>query len=815
MTDSETRAIARGRGAAVVPPLLTALTALLGLLAGASAAAPPPPEPPPFLPVPAVPPAIAVDLYYTVATDAAPGSDPATASFSALRSVRLQGESLESARFYARTTLADLSPHLPGGIMHGPDGSLLIAASKNSVLAVSPTDGLLAARPACADSDLTPGDLPIIRDLCADPFADRAWALADHPMAAPLTLAPQYAPGHALVLGGDDADLTALAFGSIIANNQPFQRIFYAARSAPLSPGGEPIRSLGFLSMLTGDTTRFIVGLPAARALAMDRFTGDLILAGGTWIAQVDAQAITPQLVAAIDLRQLFGDAAATLDLIDLTTDGLGRIIAVSTDGQLVVIDCSAQEGRLNGARIDDASVHARLFQLEDPPWPGSDPSTYASIRGLAPLSGPGQSSGFDCLWNNGEADGLNGQLSQVSAEQGNPETADDVYFQPGRVYRLDTLTATLASNTVFPKARLEVYDDCNGAPGEMLAAFDTFDLIDTGQRIDDTYAVYTARFLLGGIFIDGGRDGRAIWVAVRGVGIGTGLEEWYWQTAGDRVVKGRAGMFRSAAAGYPDWTPIDGFGCGCSDFAFQLYGGSCKVLSDGGPPDVFAEPAGILSQIASDADSSRVADDIVIPPCGDTQTVCYLKAYVFSNCTPVRGRFELYNDACHTPGSEPGVPVRTAAFARVTDMSYSVMLGGQLMTLYAVEAFDLNWPLLPGRNYWISPVGDTTFSLRKQTYAAFGRWCDAPTGPDGRACLSRWSPAKAAGRGLNLSRWTKIVDSSGTPRDLAMLVGIESLETPTLLSPTDLCPADINGNGSVSLQDLLDFLESWFAGCP
>ncbi len=816
MNFSESKANACGRGAAVVPPSpLAAFALLLALLASPLAAAPPPADPPPPPPVPLAPPALAVDLYYTIATDAAPGHDPATTSFSELRSVRLQGPTLESAQFYARTALADLTPHLPGGVMRGPDGSLLIAAGKNSVLSVSPGDGHVSAADALADTGLAPDALPTLRDLCPDPFADRAWAISPSPLAVPFTVAPGYAPGHALALSGDDTDLTALAFGAITANNQPFQRIFYAARGAPFSPGGEPVRSLGFLSMLTGETTRTIVNLPAARALAMDRFTADLILAGGAWIAQADADATTPTLVAAIDLRTLFGDAAATIDLVDVTTDGIGRIFAVSSDGRLVVLDCSAQEGRVDGARIDDPSVHARLFQLEDPPWPDADPSTYPSIRGLAPLSGPGHSGDSACLWDNGAADGVNGQLSQVSTEHGNPETADDAYFQPGRVYRLDTLTATLASNTVFPKARLEVYDDCNGAPGDMIASFDSFDLIDTGQRIDDTYTVYTARFMLGGIFVDSGQDGRAIWFAVRGVGLGTGTEEWFWQTAGNSVVKGRAGMFRSAPAGYPDWTPINGFGCGCSDFAFQLYGSSCKVLSDGGPPDVFAEPAGVLSQIASDADSARVADDFVVPPCAGTQTICYLKAYVFSNCTPVRGRFELYDDACHTPATEPGLPVRTAVFARVTDLSYSVMLDDQLMTLFAVEAYDLDWPLTAGRNYWISPVGDTTFSLRKQTYAAFGRRCDAPIGRDGRPCLSRWSPARAAGPALNLASWTRIADSTGTPRDLAMIVGIENHEAPRLLAPGELCPADLNHNGEVSLQDLLDFLESWFAGCP
>jgi hypothetical protein len=39
--------------------------------------------------------------------------------------------------------------------------------------------------------------------------------------------------------------------------------------------------------------------------------------------------------------------------------------------------------------------------------------------------------------------------------------------------------------------------------------------------------------------------------------------------------------------------------------------------------------------------------------------------------------------------------------------------------------------------------------------------------------------------------------------------------ERPPVTVTVDPCPADVNNSGQVTVQDIFDFLTSWFAGCP
>jgi hypothetical protein len=516
-------------------------------------------------------PPIAVDLYYTVSFPV--NTDfwwmPDLTDFSAVRGVRLEGDSLAEATITPSREVSRITPFMPGGMMFDPNGRLLVACGRNAVVQVEPGTGEALALPACQLPGQDLGDPPRMLDLAADPASDRAWAVIAGPSSAAVSVQPEFGPGPMFALQGDDRSLTDLAFTSIVDNGQPLQRVFYAAEATPGGTGA-PSRSYGFINLRTGQTNRLQANIPAARALAHDPFTGHLMMAGSRFIAQVDCTLITPRIIATLDLASVVIDGAS-LDLVDATCDGRGRIFAVSSDGRLVAIDYSRLPGVSAAqaqARINDSGNVVRVFQIEEPPV-DADRSAYAAIRRLAPLSGPGRPKQQRCIWDNGEADLVSGQLSQVNPDQGQPETADDFYLCPGYVYTIDSITATLATDSPFPnKARLEIYEDCNGMPGALITRIDTLDLTDKQLMIDDL-RVYTARFYLGGLCIDGsdGRGGgRTIWISVRGVGLGIGPEQWFWTTAGESVVRGRPGVFRSSAAGYPDWTLIEGFGCGCSE---------------------------------------------------------------------------------------------------------------------------------------------------------------------------------------------------------------------------------------------------------
>ncbi len=758
---------------------------------------PPPPRPPDFN----------VDLYYTIALDGL-NTGSGLVEYSALRTVHIEGETIETAQVTRASTIAELTPYSPGGLIFDADGRFLVAASRNSIIQVDPAVRLYGGPaavvlPACRED--VPQDSPVaIIDIAADPAPDRAWVVTSGNMTGGLRVAPDYETAIPMRVFGDDSEVTSLAFNTITEMNQPFTRCLYAApgRNAD-SPG-----SVGFLDLRTGLTTRLFTNLNAARVLISDPFTGHVFAFKGPHIAQIDARAVTPRLVAQLSIGDLVV-GGSSVNIVDATADGRGRLFAVASDGRLFVLDLSRLNIDPARARLDDRQLRWRLFELEPGPPAGYDRSGYPDIRGVAPLTGPGRARGNECLWHNGERDGISGQLSQVNAEHGDPETADDLYLEPGRIYRLDFVTATLATNAPFPKARLEIYDDCNGLPSSLIAKFDSLDVVSTGIT-DGPYRVLTARFALGGIYVDAGSIGRTLWVSVRGVGLASGPEEWFWSTAGNRVIKGSPGVFRSAEAGYPDWTPITDFGCGCSDFAFTVYGDSCKVLLDTGMPDPVVVPRGVLSQIASTVESAIAADDFVVPPCSEPQKVCYLRAYVYSNCNPVRGRFELWADSCHTPaGWGPGAePLYTAAFARVTDLGEPVTIDGRELRTYCVEAFGLDWLLLPGRNYWLAPVGDTTFAQSKRTYAAIGRRCDRGD------CLLSFHAARARGLALGLTHWSAIYDQFNRGRDLSLVIGLEEARPEPIIAPNP-CPADLDRSGQVTVQDLFNFLQAWFAGCP
>lgn len=768
-------------------------------------------------PVPNAP-QVDVDIYYTIALpNTAPGAEPGRSAYAALRHAKISGQTLDSATIISPPhTIQELTPYMPGGLMFDAEGRILIAAKRNTVVRFdprinpTPTNPRAIALPACILTSSELQDPPDVLDLGADTAPDRAWLVTNRDSTGGLTIAPEYESAAPISVRGDDRFISSFSFNTIVENGQPFQRVLYAASIPPIGPdpGGEPTRCIGFVNPRTGSTTRVIGNLPAARTLAGDEFSGHTFAVCGPYIAQINTNLPTPTVVATINLAAIF-PGGEFIDLVDATTDGRGRLLAVSADGFLIVLEYKDTHRDPAHVRIDDRSAVIRVFELEPGPPPGFDRTGYPSVYGLAPLSGPGRPRPTECFWDNGEHDGMDGQLSQVNPDQGNPETADDLYLPPGRVYKLDYLTATLATNSLLPnKARLEIYDDCNGKPSARIATFESLDVVPTGE-IDGEYQVVTARFALGGIFVSGGQDGRTLWVSVRGIGLGIGLEEWYWLSAGEGVIKGNPGVFRSSSLGYDDWTSIDGFGCGCSDFAFRIFGESCKLVLDGGTPDLTSNPIGVLSQIASESDSAAAADDFVIGPSKGRQKVCYLRAYVYSNCLPVRGRFDLYADSCHSPAGEP---LYSGAFTRVTDLNQVVTIDGVELHSYCVESFGLDWLLEPGRNYWVSPVGDTSFALRKKTYAAIGRRCDR--GP----CLVNFSAARQTGNAVNLPYWATIREGpnrTGPIRDLALLVGVASADPPVNLITMPDCPADIDDSGDVGLQDLFTFLQAWFAGCP
>ncbi|MFN7020981.1 MAG: hypothetical protein ACK4WH_06595 [Phycisphaerales bacterium] len=769
------------------------------------------------------------EIHYTIA-----GSPPDPPR---LRAVTISGADVASAVAAAHRTLTEFPPAAAvdfvvgpgvGDLIFGPDGDLLVAGAANRIYKVRPRDGLSFH----VQASVSPGgahSAPAVMTLVCDPAADKAWAIAAQPLASIVGLLPGPTANAPAPIVGAEASRSRL-HSLVWAPGTPGSsggigiapRVLYTAISTSLD--GVEQCHLGRIDMNTLSTTRLIADLPAARAMVLDTFTGKLILFGGRSIAQVNPDAAVPFVERTLDLNALPG--AEGIHLVDGTTDAEGRLFAIGADGRLVIIDYSQTRDLLSPA---NRSVVIAL-ETHAPGAAPNGPNAPGAVQGLAPLSGPGKEQLTYCLWDNGDFDGLNGQASRTDTYSGAPMTADDLYFEPGSIYRLDTVTALMATNSVLPKARLTLFEDCDGRPGRQIAAYESLRMDPTGGFSGDL-PVYRAEFALGGLHIstdtasrDGAGGGRTLWAAVQGIALGLPEEEWYWCTANNLRPRGSPARFRSDALGYPEWTAIDEGGCGCTDFAFRVLGERCKVVYNGGELDLDANPAGSLSQIASVAESARSADNFVIGPCAPAdriasvrETICYLRAYIYSNCTPVRGRFELYANTCKSPPEpptaiSPPTPLYSTPFARVTDLGITAVIDGEPVNAYCVEAVGLDWNLPSGHDYWISAVGETGGGWRKRNYVAFGARC-------GRSCDVQFSPAMAVGQGAATSSWTRIL-AGGRPRDLALLVASRQpipvgASGPGGSGARPTCAADIDRSGTVTLQDLFDFITRWFEGCP
>ncbi len=404
------------------------------------------------------------------------------------------------------------------------------------------------------------------------------------------------------------------------------------------------------------------------------------------------------------------------------------------------------------------------------------------------------------CVWDSGAFDQRTAQTSIVSVYAGDMSTADDVYVRPSEIAHVSRVTAILIGNSILPKARLRVYEDCNGLPSTLLYSQDTTLLTDTGQLFAGL-RVFLADFSTTDLWLPGGESGRTYWVSIAGVAATPG-DEWYWASAGAAQIAGRPGVFRAPTSGYPNWTGVDELGCGCTDFALRLEGDCCDVLWNNGAPAV--PEAGTLSLLGPGSVEARAADDFVVPPCQDA-TVCYLEAILYSNCLPLVGQFEIYADSCSLP---TGPPIAVVPFSRAVDLGYSVMIDGVSLRAHRVQTLDPAVTLTGGRTYWLAAVGRAAGGLQQRTLFAWASDCSR--------CAVRLSGAVSSGPavvGTSPASWTSIT-TGGQPRALSFVVGVKKTVRNTAQIPP-ACRPDINHDGLVNVQDIFDFLNAWFVGCP
>jgi len=425
-----------------------------------------------------------------------------------------------------------------------------------------------------------------------------------------------------------------------------------------------------------------------------------------------------------------------------------------------------------------------------------------------------------ECFWDNGEPplDGTaaNGQLShQGGGAPLGSKAADDFYLRPGEVHRINGFTGYLLTDSLaqIRRARVEFYNDCDGAPaGEPIATFSAGEVVSvTPSR--DGFDLVTFFFDLceEGLWLEGGRT---YWVSFYGVTDNQMTDLSFWaidEASGPRALAGTPPRKSEGVAtgvwgefDYGPWDPVEECCVGCVNLAFKLRGESCKVLWDNGRPDLGPGKGGSPSG-ANRARVSRTADNFITTTC-EPARICLIQAWIWTNCNPVHGFIELYDNDCKLPF---GSPVFSAPSTRAIATGESALIDGSVYQGYLLELDMPDWSLLPGRNYWLAAGAHNTGNFNSRAFFANSRRACGVT------CLeSQITPGARRDTSPIPTPWEL------TSRDYAFRIAVQ--QPPVLLPtvggglPTEpMCLADADASGQIEVADIFAFLSAWFAGCP
>lgn len=449
--------------------------------------------------------------------------------------------------------------------------------------------------------------------------------------------------------------------------------------------------------------------------------------------------------------------------------------------------------------------------------------------------------------WDNGSFDPAtgDGQLShQGGASTYGAKAADDFYLCEGFVYELESITVTLLTSSieVLAKAKLELYSDCDGCPGELLY---TFEKSSYSAQVGPAWGtdpsgnpirVHNVTFrpqasepskAARNVVLHGG----SYWISAYGLSDGqcasmNMCDVTYWGTSSSPYIKGSVakkangipceGQTSWGQYCYGSWRSVEECCIGCADLAFIVCARECKVLVDNGYASRSADPAGSASLYAPNTTFDvRSADDFVAPPC-DPITICYIEGCIYTNCAEnlLKGYFEIYGNDCKHPayalagtqnGNSASGPVLASGEAtKVVYLGYSVTIEGRSLRAYRLEFHKLNAQLDGGQQYWISLMTKHTGSLNERTYFCFNDKCDG--------CLINWNAGQYLARPVGMPMdpdWVSL------GKDFSFLIAVDKDGSTSPGGATPACAADFDRNGSVSVDDLFGFLNSWFTGCP
>jgi hypothetical protein len=427
-----------------------------------------------------------------------------------------------------------------------------------------------------------------------------------------------------------------------------------------------------------------------------------------------------------------------------------------------------------------------------------------------------------ECLWDNGMVDAsgaatANGQLSHEGG--GVPlgaKTIDDFYLPPGQMHRIFNFTAQMITNVVAPlrKARVELYEDCDGRPLDTPFKTITKSIVLSTVPSGSGYDLVTFSFNLcdEALWLEGGKT---YWIAVIGGSDFSGADSSFWVTTTRNNIPGAimgAVPYKKLGTGsptpntysYPAWQPADICCSGCVNLAFKIGGESCKIIWDNGLPQLDPTLAGGSPSGAegSSLPPPRTVDNFIVPPCV-TAEICHMQATIFTNCLPVRAFAEIYPNECSAPGQ---TPLFTANTTTATPLNTTVTYNGRVLQGYLVTFTNPGWALEGGKTYWISfgaPGGGGLFQNTLWSYTKPNCLDDS--------CLYKLTPGRIRRPFLDPTLWNE------TMRDYSFRISAR-FNTDVVGGSTPApagCPLDIDGDGAANIDDIFLFMNNWFRGCP
>lgn len=472
--------------------------------------------------------------------------------------------------------------------------------------------------------------------------------------------------------------------------------------------------------------------------------------------------------------------------------------------------------------------------------------STLLPMLAMVLCATPGESLAdappCDCIWNNGVPAPLApSSLSGIVSHEGGAiplgfKAADDFYLPSGSIHRLKSISVDMVTSS-FPglaKARLELYEDCNGQPGRLLYSFSRPRVSSGGPiGLDDLRSVQFTfvadeQGAPGTVNPPIALRGGTYWVSVVGVSDGQcpmGMcDRTYWLAA-DGPVKGRVAHKLSGVPSMvpyvysyagQSWQPVDECCAGCIDLSFSVCADSCKILLDNGGPDLTRYSMSLSGSLL--LAEARTADDFVVPPCSDQQ-LCYVQGFIATNCNPPNVRLDIYDAACTLPATF-SPPIRFPA-SRITPTGDVVTIDGRQLPVYRVEFWDFRvfggqepLTLVSGVNYWMSIYTVASGSVNERGYVLGANRC-ALSGCG--STFRRFNPAAVSGFAFGITdfTWRPVDPIAGSTFDLGFTVATRPVPTAATSANAGACLADFDADGRVSVQDVFEFLNRWYAGCP